>query len=264
MIEVYKATLEEINFPAGEPHIRIHPQSGHRHITVLYSHNHSDDLTRELWKLALIADAIKRAGLICHELIIEYMPFGRQDRIAEPGDAFSLKVACDFINSMGFETITLYDPHSDVTTALLNNVRVLDQAACQKSFLEELDHWNLVIPDAGAIKKAMQIAKRHAPDQIIQCHKDRDPKTGEITSTYCEAYSLNQYPFVICDDICDGGRTFIEIAKVINEHWADRTRGNIILSVTHGMFTKGFEPFEQSEISEIYVQGRKAWQRKSH
>jgi ribose-phosphate pyrophosphokinase len=42
---------------------------------------------------------------------------------------------------------------------------------------------------------------------------------------------------IIIDDICDGGRTFIELAKVIKE----QTDKPIYLVVTHGIFSGGFE-----------------------
>jgi len=42
---------------------------------------------------------------------------------------------------------------------------------------------------------------------------------------------------VIIDDICDGGRTFVELAKVIKENQSD---AKIYLIVTHGIFSAGF------------------------
>jgi ribose-phosphate pyrophosphokinase len=43
--------------------------------------------------------------------------------------------------------------------------------------------------------------------------------------------------YVIVDDICDGGRTFIELAKVII---AQNQEAKIYLVVTHGIFSAGF------------------------
>ena len=45
---------------------------------------------------------------------------------------------------------------------------------------------------------------------------------------------------LIADDICDGGRTFIELAKVLKERGA----AHIHLHVTHGIFSKGKAVFE--------------------
>jgi ribose-phosphate pyrophosphokinase len=43
---------------------------------------------------------------------------------------------------------------------------------------------------------------------------------------------------VIIDDICDGGRTFIEIAKILKEEKKDI---KISLIVTHGIFSAGLK-----------------------
>ena len=60
--------------------------------------------------------------------------------------------------------------------------------------------------------------------------------TGEIKSKN----------FVICDDICDGGRTFIEIAKAIRNIRPEEVFGdNIYLVVTHSIFSAGFEELEK-------------------
>ena len=57
--------------------------------------------------------------------------------------------------------------------------------------------------------------------------------------------------FYIVDDICDGGRTFIEIAKYLKE--ADSIDSSRIhLMVTHGFFTKGLGVFD-GLIDHIYT-----------
>ena len=83
--------------------------------------------------------------------------------------------------------------------------------------------------------------------------KIRDTATGEIlrTAIYTpdpeskegeEFHKNYTNPYIIVDDICDGGRTFIEIAKVIrNEIYND---ARVELYVTHGIFSKGMEVFE--------------------
>ena len=45
--------------------------------------------------------------------------------------------------------------------------------------------------------------------------------------------------YVIVDDLCDGGGTFIGIAKDLRERGARR----VFLIVTHAIFSKGLEPF---------------------
>ncbi len=66
--------------------------------------------------------------------------------------------------------------------------------------------------------------------------KNRD-KTGKITHT--DVFSpapIEGYDCFIVDDICDGGRTFIELAKTLKEKGAEK----IYLYITHGIFSNGF------------------------
>ena len=70
---------------------------------------------------------------------------------------------------------------------------------------------------------------------MIRADKSRDTLTGEITSTevYTTAERLDGATVLIIDDICAGGRTFIELAKSIK---AIQPNVTIHLYVTHGFF----------------------------
>jgi Phosphoribosylpyrophosphate synthetase len=73
----------------------------------------------------------------------------------------------------------------------------------------------LVSPDGGALKKIYKLAEKVDCLGVIECSKNRNIKTGEITTTkvYTDGRSVDGKDCYIVDDICDGGRTFIEIAK---------------------------------------------------
>ena len=57
-------------------------------------------------------------------LEIYYMPYSRMDR--KEGDSFfTLKYISQFINSLNFNKIKIYEPHSDVCMALIDNSNAL-------------------------------------------------------------------------------------------------------------------------------------------
>ena len=56
------------------------------------------------------------------DLYLPYVPNARMDRVKHSDEVFTLKWFADFINSLGFTTVTVLDPHSNVTTALINRV----------------------------------------------------------------------------------------------------------------------------------------------
>ena len=189
--------------------------------------------------------ALRDFGITNIELYVPYFIGGRSDRKFFNGSTNYLKnVICPIINSQGFKKVYVVDPHSDVLEACLtnfqkiNNFHLVDDAL---SYLigEDEDHTiMLVSPDAGALKKIYDVAKHFRIDNITTASKVRDMKTGNIIRTELPTMNLKGIEhIIIIDDICDGGRTFIELAKVIRQ----QTDKPIHLVVTHGIFSAGFE-----------------------
>ena len=159
----------------------------------------------------------------------------------------------NFINQLNFSKVTIWDAHSDVSPALLHRVVNIPQLSllmrceelCQRLATGEL---TLISPDAGASKKTIKIAEAFKGEpEVIQAQKIRDLKSGDIISTEIIG-DVQGKKVLIADDICDGGRTFIELAKVL------RAKGAIEISlfITHGIFSKGVDVFE-GLIDTIYT-----------
>jgi ribose-phosphate pyrophosphokinase len=182
-----------------------------------------------------------------------YIPYARQDRACAFGEANGIKVFSKLINSLGFDEVSVLDPHSDVATALLDNILVIKPSTILSNLglARKLTSGDVAIisPDAGANKKTLEVAKYFGGTEIIRADKIRDPLTGQITGTevYCEY--LNGQEVIIVDDICDGGMTFIKLAEELKEKEA----GDINLYVSHGIFSKGLQPLFDSGITNIYT-----------
>lgn len=205
------------------------------------------DSSDSIMDLLLLVDAIRQDSPNRKiNVTIPYFPYARQDRVCNKGESFSLKVMANLINSMKLDSVTIYDPHSDVTPALIDNCII--ERMCDIIFYSDLRqfiHKNkivLVSPDAGAQKKTIDVSinMNNCPSafvpNVIQATKTRDTKTGEITSTQVYG-NVKEKNVLIVDDICDGGRTFIELSKVLREKGANK----IYLYVTHGIFSKGMD-----------------------
>lgn len=201
--------------------------------------------------------ALKNLGVSRVHLYVPYFTGARSDRKFQEGGVNYLKqVICPIINSQNFASVTVLDPHSDVLEACLNNfvkINNFDLVDDALSFLikdGEEDKVVLVSPDAGAYKKVYDVAKKFDIEKIITATKVRDLKTGNIIRTEIPVLDQhNNLMYVIVDDICDGGRTFIELAKVIKE---GRPTAKVYLVVTHGIFSAGFEQLEQ-QIDGIFT-----------
>ncbi len=204
-----------INFPCGEKHVRIKDIEDLPDINIEFNFNSNEDII----ELLLLCDAVKNLGRKIKSIVMPYVPFSRQDRVNISGECFSLRVFCQLINSINAESVVVTDPHSDVTPALINNCVVISQNEIFEPYLNgNRGRFYLVCPDAGAMKKINKLAMIVQSMPVIECSKIRSVQTGEISGVRVNCDDLHGNNCVIVDDICDGGRTFTEIAKVLKEH----------------------------------------------
>lgn len=258
---------EKFVFPGGECHIKIKDTTGdyfwahnHKEVTIRIAIKNSDDLIT----LFLAHDALKRLNVEKIYALIPYFPYARQDRVMVEGEPMSVKVIANLINSINFASVTVVDPHSDITPALLNNCIVIDNSRFIKQVMVHcnggipngdgmdgnINDYHLICPDQGAYKKVYTLAEKTGyENEIIACNKIRDLKTGKIIKYAVPDVDLDGKACLIVDDICDGGYTFTQIAAELKK----RNAGKIILAVTHGIFSKGLDVLRQGGIDSIYT-----------
>ncbi len=236
--------FEHFTFTGGEPHIKIKaPVTTNDKVTITTRIRQFNDVGLVL----LAADALRRMGVEKLHLLLPYFPAARQDRVAVTGEALSVKVYADVLNSAGFDSITILDPHSEVTPALLENVRVANNHQFVAQCLEGITDYALISPDGGALKKAYRLAQFLGTQQVVECSKHRDVKTGNLSGFAAYTDDLQGKTCVIVDDICDGGGTFLGLADELKR----KNAGDIYLIVTHGIFSNGFDKLGQT-FKKIY------------
>lgn len=152
------------------------------------------------------------------------------------------------INECKFDEVTIFDPHSDVTMALINNsVKKSSFEYVEKSIrhIYDITHTAedeimstvsadilLVSPDAGAYKKVFEFGEKlNLPVMGAMKHRD---KNGKIDLMF--THDVEGKDCLIVDDLCDGGYTFELLGKALKEHKARK----VYLYVSHGLFSKGF------------------------
>lgn len=208
--------------------------------------------------------ALKEVGVTRIRLYIPYCMGARSDRKFIAGGVNYVKhVIAPIINSQGYEKVTILDPHSDVLEACINNFEKIDNGSLAEFAFKDyfiskgFETWEnsnfekirLLSPDAGALKKVFHVAEciRYKHNVII-ASKHRNLETGKIdfTEVPMDPNDADKDVFIF-DDICDGGRTFIEIAKVIEEKRKLSSSvkpehyGKNYLVVTHGIFSANYE-----------------------
>lgn len=154
------------------------------------------------------------------DLVIYYMPYSRMDR-SEGDSAFTLKYVSNFINSLQFDNVTVIEPHSDVTPALLNNckvdfpsVRIFHQAEKMIRFNNEVDY--VYYPDISAEKRySSKIGNEY---KSLIGMKKRDFKTGNIMSLdVIGDVNSPGFKVIMIDDLSSKGTTFIKGAEKLRE-----------------------------------------------
>jgi ribose-phosphate pyrophosphokinase len=247
-------------FPGGESMIRLEiPPTLYEECIVNANVTLNFRDNGDLFDLMLLVDAIRREiyNPLRLSLTMPYLPYARQDRVCNSGESLSVRVVADLINSLTFDSVLVFDAHSDASMIALNNARNVPMHICAHRLATQLeskrDNIILVSPDVGAMKKVQAFAKYHKFPQVICAEKQRDTLTGEIKGiTIPDSFDgLVDVPddgveFLVLDDICDGGRTFVELAKALNDTYKAPT-DRLSLYVTHGIFSKGV-----SELYEYY------------
>ncbi|QDH46510.1 putative ribose-phosphate pyrophosphokinase [Aeromonas phage LAh_9] len=204
-------------------------------------------LDGDIMPLALIVDALRGVYGDCSiSLDLPYLPYARQDRVMNSGEALSCKVFCDMINGLGFSNVYINDCHSDVGLALIKNVTNIPlQLPTEYAYILNPLHKPydaIVAPDAGALKKSYKVAQSYHIPELIRADKTRDVTNGVITGTVVYG-DVEGKRLIVCDDICDGGMTFIKLGEELRKQGAK----SIDLHVTHGIFSKG-----KTELLKLY------------
>lgn len=251
MLDNVRFEIDMFTFNGGEEHVQLPKPFGKLFSVRLHSYiRNSSDLMRTL----LAIDAMKRTyESESFELVIPYIPYARQDRVYNEGEAFSLKVFADILNAFNLNKVFVLDPHSDVSTALIKNAVVTTQAETFEDYCNYGRLWNfisgctIVSPDAGSNKKIASVCKVAEKSSFVRADKIRDVQTGKILETVVFADNLSGM-YLIVDDICDGGATFTALAQELKKKGADK----VALYVTHGIFSKGKQHLLDNGVDCIY------------
>jgi ribose-phosphate pyrophosphokinase len=227
--------FQSLTFSGGEPHIKIQSNfEVNEAVTITHRLNSFNDLGL----LCVTVDALRRMGVKIINLFIPYFPGARQDRVMIPGEPLSVKVYADILNAMNLNQVTVFDAHSEVTPALVNNCVVIPNHTFIAAVIKKIGNKvKLISPDGGALKKIYKVSEYLGGVEVVECSKSRDVKTGKLSGFKVYNDDLQGSDCLIVDDICDGGGTFIGLAEELKK----KNAGKLYLAVSHGIFNKGFD-----------------------
>jgi phosphoribosylpyrophosphate synthetase len=169
-------------------------------------------------------------------LMLPYLPAARSDR-GEPNGAV---VYAEKVKAMNPQQVIAIDPHSRFVMdyyerSMPEKLYALDGFDLIVQALRaagDLDNYNAIIsPDKGAAVRAEFVAK-HLGFDCYHADKHRDFDTGKILGVKMTEKLPESGRYLVVDDICDGGGTFMGLAEATGLH-----RDRLGLWITHGIFS---------------------------
>ncbi len=111
-------------FPSGEGYVKLTDPGLIPETVDIYYRWQGDSSLIQLFNFvnALRLKGAKKLNLFC-----PYFPGCRSDRVGKKneGEALSSKVYAQLVNSLQFNEVVVFDPHSDVVPSLLDNRRIV-------------------------------------------------------------------------------------------------------------------------------------------
>lgn len=184
-------------------------------ITWLY-----EDSNEEIVELYYLVKHLQEHGITDITLNLPYIVNARQDRVKSNDEVFTLKYFADLINFLNFTKVRVFDPHSPVSTALINHVEIEMPVM---EMIDVLNHHSQAIvafTDEGGYKRY------HSYFQVpfIFGIKERNWETQQIESLQIAGakHMIAGHDIIICDDIVSRGSTLYLMAKTLKEMGANK------------------------------------------
>jgi ribose-phosphate pyrophosphokinase len=253
--EIIKSALSPFTFPAGEAHTKREERRQLEPTEIAIVQPTPDSLHDDLFHLAMWANSMPAQNpRIKRVAIIPYFPGARADR----GTPFGAEVYTDFVYSLMLDQVITYDPHSEVYVELLTHDpalkvtpvyphEILGSSITQITMPNVYD--GIIAPDEGAKVRAGAVA-RELDLPLYTAIKKRDFASGKLGGFGMEQTLPNDGLYLIVDDICDGGGTFVGLANHLQE-----TTENIRLDlyVSHGVFSKSALENLEKAFSKVFT-----------
>lgn len=222
---------EKFTYPDGQPNIKLKTEIDRKDGVNIACRIRNPS---ELFDLLMVADIINRQSYV-NELAILYLMAGRTDRVLSFDQPFTLKIVADMINTVKAKTVVIVEPHSERTIDLISNS---EGRYPNVSNMKMKHGYSIATPDEGA-------AGRYGCKPYIECSKERNPETGKLSNFKVDktGYFTAGSPILLCDDLCDGGGTFLGIHEKLKE----LNPGEIELMVTHAIQEEGIR-----KVAKIY------------
>lgn len=230
MIKVDNEIIKPEYFPDGT--MKLNTNNTYNIVDISWFYDSEEELVQLYYITSHIFDDYPETYI---SLFMPYVPNARFDRVKNEKEIFTLKYFSEFINNLGFNEVTVFDPHSHVSEALIDRLCIqnplISIAESINKITKRPEELLLFFPDEGSTKRYEDVIKRYSNSPYAFGIKNRDWTTGQIKglSVNGQVDQIKGRDILIIDDICSKGGTFYHSAKKLKELGAK----NIYLYVSH-------------------------------
>lgn len=211
----------------------------------------SSPVNHNIMELLIFIDSLRRASAKSITLVIPYYGYARQDRKTKGRQPITAKLIANLFTTAGVDKMISVDLHNpsiqgffDIPVDDLRGQYVLAQVIKKYS-----NKYTIVSPDHGGAVRARVLSELISKTvEIAIIDKRRTgPNKSEVLGIIG---NVSGKDVVIIDDIIDTGGTILKAAESLKKHGAQK----IIIAATHGIFSRGFQMFEENEfVSKVIV-----------
>lgn len=207
--------LVPTSFPDGTKLLKF-DRFPHDNMTITWLYDNDE----ELFQLIALTKHLRNRGVKRIELDLPYVPNARMDRTKATEEVFTLKAFADTINWLGFDKVSIVNPHSTVSEALFDRLYVNWSAVAEDIYNiiyrilpQEIDA--IYFPDEGACKRFSGLVEAFGLP-IVYGEKKRDWETGKILGIEVHGgEDLGGKNVLVIDDIISyGGSIYYSALKL--------------------------------------------------
>ncbi|UWD34598.1 ribose-phosphate pyrophosphokinase [Mesomycoplasma molare] len=200
-------------------------------------------VNENIMELLIFIDSLKRASAKEITVILSYYGYARQDRKAKGRQPIAAKLIANLLEVAGATKIIAVDLHNPSIQGFFN-IPLDDlkgQYVLAKNLKQKNGKFTVVSPDHGGAVRARVLSELLSNSVKIAIIDKRRIGTNqtEVLGLIGEVEGENA---IIVDDIIDTGGTILKAAQTVKENGAK----TVTIVATHGIFSKGFEMFENS------------------
>ncbi len=252
--------LEIFIFPDGERRVRVIDRVVGQDTVIIQSTSSMPDAY--YMELFFIVDALKRSGAKSVVAVVPYLGYQRQDHVFRDGEAVSLEVIIETLESVGMNKLITFDLHS-IKIPELFSIPIVHLSALP-IFAEKIKEISgrfprlgdtiLVSPDMGGIRRIKILSEMLSNMPFISIVKDRDLITGNIESNRIDTDSLQWKKTakraIIVDDMISTGRTIDAAVDLLIKYGIEES----FVFATHPVFSNDAKNILQnSKVSKVFV-----------